>query len=74
MEEECPTHPVKEKAQDISEETLELIKIRDYLVKQNEFEDVKFLTTMIRKSRRKDKHNAILDTISAELDIKDRWF
>jgi len=73
MESKFPRKEENERKEDISEETLELIELRGDAVKEEEHDDVKFLTKLIRRSRTKDKERATLDTLRTELDVKDRW-
>ena len=57
----------------ISEETLELAELRGECIKVEEHEDVKFLTNVTRKNRKKDKERAALETLTKDLGVKDRW-
>jgi len=73
VNEQFPRQPERERSEDISEETLELISLREFCIGREEHDDAKFLTKMIRKSRRKDKERATLDTLRNDLDVKDKW-
>jgi len=73
VNEKFPKKPERERQEDISEETLELISLREFCIGRDEHDDAKFLTKMIRKSRRKDKERATLDTLRNDLDVKDKW-
>ena len=61
------------KSEDISQESLGLIKKREESVTQGNEEKTKEITKLLRIQRRQDKQNRIQQELSNKLDVRDWW-
>ena len=72
-EEMLPRVPKQEKRVAFSEATKKILEQREETVKEGKVTEFEQLTKEFRRSKQRDRTNAMIETVNKDLDIRDKW-
>ena len=72
-EKTLPTFKGPDKKEQMSEETKTILAERQNAILAHNGETVKELTKKLKKSKRKDRRNLLLEAVSKDLDVRSQW-